>query len=612
MEKSWFIFQEDHHLGPFSTSEIQELLEQEKINYQAPLWKEGIDDWYPLEHYSDFSRDPVEEMIVIPTEESELFEEEFESLPDLPELPDLPVINTQETPKSNESINEALEAPKIVVSAFEELEFSDPKEDSGPIVDTVSELTELPELPELPDLPPEVEVKVVEKIPPKKNLKKIVKEVVERKEPIKKPSIKVSSVEDLTFEEVETPEVHIEKALEYEQPVVENPLVEQPSRNIVEEESVLDEELSSEVSIKEPQSIDEDSDLDWNEIEKDKVSNKFNLKLWVAASICFITIVSTFYFLSHKSVSQSSYKGLLASQVEKISEIRSNSFSKNFQVKVFVSKDNKELVLATNLPHEAKAYLTLSSVEKRVIGTGEVVVSANSTIRNGVARFSKLSLIKGEKFLPGEYYVKVSTVPVGIREKVIKFLSSKLHLSFLTPSETHRFRGKDFIFQGTKEEFSHRLKNYFEKALEKKKIPYKDQVEKYRTFSQMSLRIFRIYEEVITSIRKGKDIESFELLYAKEAGPILQSVILDTHSLFKKYELSEPSISSTYEEVLEIGKKVGEMASDMVTMTQKKKRLRKKSRERLIKLFEKRSRYLSLEASGKAKDTQRLLENLKL
>ena len=584
MEKTWFIFQEDHHLGPFSTSEIQELLEQEKISLQVPLWKEGIDDWYPLEHYTDFTETVVDEVVEVVVEEYvelALEEEEF------PVLPDLPVV-------LNEVQVEEHVEPPVSVAAFEEFEFADEK------INIVE--VELPDLPDFSDLPEDHEQKEVIKAPETITAqeviapvisKKVIKEVEKVVTPVNKVSVKESSVDKLIFEEI----IPSSEGLAEQE-------IKTPSHGAEDRLDDYQEEiLSKEV---------DDSSLVWEELDQKKSYSKFNIKLWAAASICFLTVLGTYYILNNSSVSKDAYEGLLASQVEKISDIRSLSFSKSFQVKVFVSKNNKELILATNLPHEAKAYLTLSSVKKRVIGNGVVVVSANSIIKNGIAKFSKLSLVKGEKFLPGEYYVKVSTVPTGVKEKISKFLSTKINLDFFKPSKTHRFRGKDFIFQGTKEEFSFRLKAYFEKALEKKKTPYKDQLEKYRTFSQMSIRIFKIYEEVITSIRKGKDIESFELLYTKEAGPILQSLILDTHALFKKFELSNPSVSSSYEEVLEIGKKIGEMASDMVTMTQKKKRLRRKSRERLIKLFDKRSHYLYLEASGKAKDTEKLLNNLKL
>lgn len=588
MEKSWFIFQDDHHLGPFSTSEIRELLDQNEISRQAPLWKEGIDDWYPLEHYSDFAvKVEIEEAHTDPV---------VDDFPELPDLPDIPEVPDTPIKRPNVAVKEAITS----ISDFKELDFADDAEE----IEQDEESEDLPELPDLPAVPEEVELVTltlpveVTKVPVAQKQKS---ETVKSKKVQQEANLEQVSTSDNVTEEILVKEVKLP-----------------PVENIVEEKSIkdgdifLDEETIDKVDKVDKDNTADEQALDWNEIDQEKVRSKFNWKLWIAASICFITIVGTYNIFNFSSVSKDIHKGLLASQVEEILEIRSHSFSKNFQVKVFVSKNNKELILATNLPHEAKAYLTLSSVSKRVIGKGEVVVSANSKIQNGMAKFTKLSLIKGEKFLPGEYYVKVSTVPTGIREKVAKFLSSKLHIDILSPNQTHRYRGKDFIFQGTKEEFSHRLKAYFEKALEKKKTPYKDQLEKYRTFSQLSSRIFKMYQEVITAIRKGKDIESFELLYTKEAGPILQSLILDTHRLFKKFELSDPSVSSSYERVLEVGKKIGEMASDMVTMTQKKKRLRKKSRERLIKLFKKRSKYLSIEASGLAKDTEKLLKNLKL
>lgn len=527
MEKSWFIFQQDHHLGPFSTLEIEQMLEEGKIDRQIPLWKEGIDDWYPLDQFDDFHH------------EQEVEEEEMPP----PELPSIPI----ETP-------------------VEEPDFPDlPELPSAPSSFEVSESPEVPELPELPSVPEPIEEAVVEK--------QIIPEPEAEPEPELAPE---------TSPIIEEPE-----------PVVETERVVETVSPPLEDKSVED-------------------DFSWDQIEARDEKSRVNLKMWIGSAVCFIILILSTYLIFKSTDSNMSLEGFSAIKIEEIDEVTSREFSGQVQAKVFISKDSKGFLLATNIPHQAKAYLTLTSVEKRVLGRGNIVVTGKSQLINGVARFDKLRIVKGEKFFPGEYYVQLLTVPVGVRERLSKFLIKKARINILQPSKQLRFRGKSLIYNGTISEFNSKLSVFFDKLLKKEKVTYRDRLEKYRTFSQLSEKIYKIYEEVLTSIRKGKDIESFELLYAKDVGPMLQNLILDTHALYKKYEISKPLISKQYEEVLDLGKSIGEMASDMVTMTEKKMRLRKKSRSRLLKLFEKRSKFLSIDSKKKAEKVELELKNLKL
>ncbi|OUR99938.1 hypothetical protein A9Q84_02600 [Halobacteriovorax marinus] len=534
MEKSWFIFQQDHHLGPFSTFEIEQMLEAGKIDRQIPLWREGIDDWYPLDQFDDFNHEAPEVVV------------EEVLLPDLPQLPDLPI----ETPD---------EAPLEVLEEAPE----------------VFEMESLPEIPDLPEVPIEIEAPVLPVAPVEEFIEPIVElELEPEPEPVKVPE----AVVEPEAEPVIGPEPEVEPA-----PVIEN-------------------KVSAKV----------EDDFSWDDIEPREKKPGFNFKLWFGSAACLLVLMLSSYLIFKSTNLEVDLKGFSALKIEEIDEVKSRAFNGQVQAKVFISKDSKGFLLATNIPHQAKAYLTLTSVEKRLLGRGNIVVTGKSQIINGVARFNKLRIVKGEKFFPGEYYVQLLTVPVGVKERLSKFLTKKLKVDFIKPAEQYRYRGKSLIYNGTIEEFNSKLAVYFDKLLKKKKISYKDRLEKYRTFEQISSRVYKIYEEVLTAIRRGKDIESFELLYAKQAGPILQSLILDTHKLYKKYELSNPLLSKKYEEVLELGKSIGEMASDMVTMTQKNKRLRKKSRTRLLKLFSKRSKFLSADANKKAKIVELEIKNLKL
>ncbi|MCY4524425.1 MAG: DUF4339 domain-containing protein, partial [Halobacteriovoraceae bacterium] len=54
MNKDWFIFCEDCHLGPFSERQIRDLYLDGKINDEVMLWAQGEKDWRSLREINSF------------------------------------------------------------------------------------------------------------------------------------------------------------------------------------------------------------------------------------------------------------------------------------------------------------------------------------------------------------------------------------------------------------------------------------------------------------------------------------------------------------------------------------------------------------------------------
>ena len=71
--KIWFLFKDNHHIGPFTALEIKERFDRGEISSNIPVWKEGEPEWVPLANQSELAS------FVMP---SEAFE-----LPPLPPLP---------------------------------------------------------------------------------------------------------------------------------------------------------------------------------------------------------------------------------------------------------------------------------------------------------------------------------------------------------------------------------------------------------------------------------------------------------------------------------------------------------------------------------------------
>ena len=56
MAKEWFVFQKDHHEGPFSSEEMEELFRAGQIKETDPVWREGQEDWEPLNSQAPLRR----------------------------------------------------------------------------------------------------------------------------------------------------------------------------------------------------------------------------------------------------------------------------------------------------------------------------------------------------------------------------------------------------------------------------------------------------------------------------------------------------------------------------------------------------------------------------
>ena len=54
MEENWFIFKEDHHLGPFTADTLLLMLEEHQVSENVLVWKEGFDAWLPLKDCPEF------------------------------------------------------------------------------------------------------------------------------------------------------------------------------------------------------------------------------------------------------------------------------------------------------------------------------------------------------------------------------------------------------------------------------------------------------------------------------------------------------------------------------------------------------------------------------
>ncbi|ATH08314.1 hypothetical protein BIY24_10245 [Halobacteriovorax marinus] len=594
MEKTWFIFQSDHHLGPFTTDEILQMLQNGRIDEEVPLWKEGEEDWRPLGEFEQF----------LPKTEEVL---EDSSFPEIPDLPDIPAVSE-------------------VLEDLEVLDEPDLEAPGGSWKEATLESAELPDLPEVPFAPVEEIVEFSDEFAGEvieENTEEVAEEIVQEATQEELPSL--PALPDLP-EAPEHPE-YIEEDLdempslpvdeEASEPVEEfvaEAIEEVSSETLVEVKEVVESERQIEdEEIGELEEVDEVEDEEdvWAQIDEQTSKGAPNYKFIAACAACFTIFILSMFLIYQSTRSSINLDDFSPLVIDKVEEIRKKPFKENVFAEIFMSKNSKDLMLATNIKHNAKIYLTLTSVQKRVVSEEQVVASAQASLVGGVAKFSKIKIVKGSRFASGEYYVQLLAIPVGVEHRAYKYLYSKFEFNFFKPSEQLRYRGKSLIYPGTLEDFEKELVEFKDQTRSLKAKPLKHLIEGYKTFSTLSSKIYKIYEDVLTSIRRGKEIESFEILYSKNVGPVLQGLILETHKLSKEYEISNPEIFNKYSELLEQGKRIGEMASDMVTMTKKIKRLRKNNRNRLMKLFIKRSLFLQETSKTKLSELEKELNSYK-
>ncbi len=135
MNKFWYIYRKDHHLGPFTIMNLRELYQQGSLLPGEQIWREGDEGWCALNEYRN-----LEEILKIKDEQ--FFIEQFgrwsrgeQLLPDPSEPPELPPIPDEQQWQEHSLAEEEL------TQEGEEV---------------------LPEIPDLPELPSEEEMEAVE------------------------------------------------------------------------------------------------------------------------------------------------------------------------------------------------------------------------------------------------------------------------------------------------------------------------------------------------------------------------------------------------------------------------------------------------------------------
>ncbi len=65
-EKNWYIYRENHHLGPYTFQDLENFLDEGTLSTLSLVWKEGGPEWLPISEWSDFDLMPLKESPQLP------------------------------------------------------------------------------------------------------------------------------------------------------------------------------------------------------------------------------------------------------------------------------------------------------------------------------------------------------------------------------------------------------------------------------------------------------------------------------------------------------------------------------------------------------------------
>ena len=91
--------------------------------------------------------------------------------------------------------------------------------------------------------------------------------------------------------------------------------------------------------------------------------------------------------------------------------------------------------------------------------------------------------------------------------------------------------------------------------------------------------MMELYTEALDTIKIGRKVSRFEGKYAVMVGPLLRSLILNNKGSYDNDKLKNPFRANHSKDVFSYGRQIGNLASDMVVLTSKKKILNSKEKD---------------------------------
>ena len=232
--------------------------------------------------------------------------------------------------------------------------------------------------------------------------------------------------------------------------------------------------------------------------------------------------------------------------LKQVSEIPS---SKKPIFRMAINKKRDQLWLASNYEGEGKVFLTLISNPNKTLSLKKIIITSQAHFRHKYAQFTHFSLVKGNWPVPGEYRAKISFYPKNRKKKAITWKGG-----FILPP-----KGRQSLSQ-TLERWKKNIHDHY-------LSPLKNQYLYYETLKSHLVNMEHFYKKSFQAKTWQGFAVLFEQHYNREVGPLLQKFILDGRQLHLSLFNRDFENSKEYEKLFLYSKKIGALASDMLTQT---------------------------------------------
>ncbi len=545
MNKVWFIFRGDHHLGPFSVREILRMYEEGKITGQTLLWAEGDSGWKAL-HLQD-------------------------RLVEVRPEPVAPKVAPKPRPK-----------PKPVAPAtpVAELKVGPSKPAKSNLAKTNKDLEELPpDLPPLPETPPipiEVESEAATEI----------------ELPIFHPA-------DLN--EVQEEEEEIDLAVEETELEIHPPFVDLLGDNEVEEVA----------------SAPSEEEID--DFYEDRGANKKGALRWrwPLRALSLLMIVGLTYQVFFTNVGPFKFGGLSLRRLPGLSrdiEQQLHRFAREnrgeFKVTLALGHKGQVIWLSSGLLGQGMMRLRLTSKEGELLGQDIIEAEASAPYYGGAALFDSFKFIRGQGLIPGRYEAYLTYRPNGFWDGVTQrwetLIGKARPLNQVLKFTYLYYLGANDQFDQALADYKGKLVAKEVKAQEEALAPLKLRLEFQSTLKELADKLMKLYEDELAKMKRGQDISAFTTRYAKDIEPLYRPLTLESKAKMDDGALSIEQ-QKIWEELHQDYRSLGDLVSDMQSMTSKRKSLNQASKDRLLRIFQARSSEIAAKAEAKVAEIMELI-----
>jgi hypothetical protein len=144
---------------------------------------------------------------------------------------------------------------------------------------------------------------------------------------------------------------------------------------------------------------------------------------------------------------------------------------------------------------------------------------------------------------------------------------------------------KSLIYSGSAKEFERKLIERHLEKVSKLVKPWQDKIEALQTLKSMSEKNMQLFSEQLTKSKDGKTFIQFEKTYMQEVSPIVQSLVVAAQNELNQ----EQELRYANEGIIQIGKEIGEVGSEMITQVAPIKKLDVKVKEKWLNHFQART-----------------------